>query len=36
MNTPEFLSPYVEGNSPARLFQGLIVGAAATVIVGFG
>ena len=35
MKTPAFLSPYVEGNSPKRLFQGLAVGVVATVVIGF-
>ena len=35
MKTPAFLSPYVEGNSLKRLFQGLAVGVVATLIVGF-
>lgn len=35
MKTPSFLSPYVDGISPARLIQGFVVGVAATLIVGF-
>lgn len=35
MKTPAFLSSYVEGNSPKRLFQGLAVGVVATVVIGF-
>ena len=35
MKTPSFISPYVEGNSPTRLFQGLAVGIVGTLIVGF-
>lgn len=35
MQTPAFLSPYLDGNSPTRLFQGLAVGAIATMVVGF-
>lgn len=35
MKTPSFLAPYVDGDSPTRLFQGLAVGAIATLIVGF-
>ena len=35
MKTPSFLSPYVEGTSPTRLFQGLAVGIVGTLIVGF-
>ncbi|WP_339630335.1 hypothetical protein [uncultured Sneathiella sp.] len=36
MKTPEFLAPYVEGNAPVRLVQGLVVGAVATLVLGFG
>ena len=36
MKTPEFLAPYVDGDSPTRLFQGLAVGVIATLIIGFG
>ena len=35
MKMPSFLSPYVDGNSPTRLFQGLFVGVTATLIIGF-
>lgn len=35
MSVPSFLSPYVDGDSPTRLFQGLAVGVIATLIVGF-
>lgn len=35
MKVPSFLSPYFEGDSPTRLFQGLAVGVLATLIVGF-
>ncbi len=35
MKTPSFLSPYVDGNSPTRLFQGLVVGVVGTLIIGF-
>ena len=35
MKTPAFLSPYVEGNSLTRLFQGLAAGVVATLIIGF-
>ena len=35
MKAPSFLSPYVEGSSPTRLLQGLVVGVAGTLIVGF-
>lgn len=36
MSVPEFLSPYTDGHSPARLFQGLAVGVIGTLILGFG
>ena len=36
MNVPSFLSPFVEGDSPKRLFQGLAVGVIGTLIIGFG
>ena len=36
MKVPAFLSPYVDGDSPTRLFQGLAVGAVATLFIGFG
>ena len=36
MKVPSFLSPYVDGDSPTRLFQGLAVGVIATLIIGFG
>jgi hypothetical protein len=36
MKTPSFLSPYLDGDSPTRLFQGLAVGIAGTLIIGFG
>ena len=35
MKTPAFLSPYVDGNAPTRLLQGLAVGVVGTLIVGF-
>ncbi|MCE2483138.1 MAG: hypothetical protein J4F33_09735 [Alphaproteobacteria bacterium] len=35
MKMPAFLSSYVEGNSPKRLFQGLAVGVIATMVIGF-
>jgi len=35
METPSFLAPFVEGNSPKRLFQGLAVGAIGTMVIGF-
>lgn len=36
MKTPAFLAPYVDGSAPVRLFQGLVVGAIATMAIGFG
>ena len=30
-----FLSPYIDGDSPTRIIQGLVVGAVATMIIGF-
>ena len=36
MKVPLFLSPFVEGDSPKRLFQGLAVGVIGTLIIGFG
>ena len=36
MEVPSFLSPFVDGDSPKRLFQGLAVGAIGTLIIGFG
>lgn len=35
MKMPAFLSPYVDGNSPTRLLQGLAVGVVGTLVVGF-
>ena len=35
MKAPSFLSPYVDGDSPTRLFQGLAVGVIGTLIIGF-
>ena len=35
MKMPSFLSPYLDGDSPARLFQGLAVGVIGTMIIGF-
>ena len=35
MRKPSFLSSYVDGKSPTRLLQGLVVGVAATLIIGF-
>ena len=36
MEVPSFLSPFVDGYSPKRLFQGLAVGVIGTLIIGFG
>ena len=36
MKVPAFLSPYIDGDSPKRLVQGLVVGAVATLVIGFG
>ena len=35
MKVPLFLSPFVDGDSPKRLFQGLAVGVIGTLIIGF-
>jgi len=35
MQVPAFLSPFVEGDSPKRLFQGLAVGVIGTLAIGF-
>ena len=36
MEVPSFLSSFVDGDSPKRLFQGLAVGIIGTLIIGFG
>ncbi len=36
MQIPSFLSPYLGGDSPKRLFQGLAVGVIGTAVIGFG
>ena len=36
MKVPSFLSPFVDGDSPKRLFQGLAVGVIGTLIIGLG
>lgn len=36
MQVPSFLSPFVDGDSPKRLFQGLATGVIATLVIGFG
>lgn len=35
MQAPSFLFPFLEGNSPTRLFQGLAVGVIGTIVIGF-
>lgn len=35
MKVPSFLSPFVDGDSPKRLFQGLAVGVIGTLVIGF-
>lgn len=35
MKVPSALAPFVDGDSPKRLFQGLAAGAIGTIIVGF-
>ena len=35
MKYPAFISPYLEGDSPKRMLQGLAVGAIATLVIGF-
>ena len=35
MEVPSFLSPFVNGDTPKRLFQGLAVGVIGTLIIGF-
>ena len=36
MQIPSFLSPYLGGDSPKRIFQGLAVGVIGTAVIGFG
>jgi hypothetical protein len=36
MKIPSFLSPFLDGNSPKRLLQGLAVGVIGTAVIGFG
>jgi len=36
MELPKFLAPYTDGDAPTRLIQGFVVGAIATMIIGFG
>ena len=35
MKFPAFISPYLDGDSPKRMLQGLVVGAIATLVIGF-
>jgi hypothetical protein len=35
MQAPSFLAPFVNGDSPKRLLQGMAVGAIATMVIGF-
>ena len=35
MKIPAFISPYLDGDSPKRIFQGLVVGTIATLVIGF-
>jgi hypothetical protein len=35
MKVPSFLSPFIDGDSPKRLLQGLVVGVVATLVIGF-
>jgi len=35
MKVPSFLSPFLDGDSPTRLFQGLAVGIIGTLVIGF-
>ena len=35
MQTPSFLVPFLQGDSPKRLIQGICVGAIATMVIGF-
>jgi ammonia channel protein AmtB len=35
MQVPSFLSPFMDGDSPTRLIQGLVVGIVGTLIIGF-
>lgn len=36
MKIPSFLSPFLDGDSPKRLLQGLAVGVIGTAVIGFG
>ncbi len=35
MKAPSFLAPFLDGDSPKRLIQGLAVGAIGTMVIGF-
>jgi len=35
MKVPSFLAPFLDGDSPKRLIQGLAVGAIGTMVIGF-
>src|SRR5947209_6060223 len=35
MQVPSFLTPFLAGDSPKRLLQGIAVGAIATMVIGF-
>jgi hypothetical protein len=35
MQAPSFLAPFLAGDTPKRLVQGMVVGAIATMVVGF-
>jgi hypothetical protein len=35
MQVPSFLAPFLNGDSPKRLLQGMAVGAIATMVIGF-
>lgn len=36
MKVPSFLSPFLDGDSPKRLSQGLAAGVICTIVIGFG
>ena len=36
MKVPSFLSPFLDGDSPKRLFQGIAAGAIGAMVLGFG
>src|SRR5437879_958937 len=35
MEAPEFLAPFLKGDSPKRILQGIAIGAIATMVIGF-